>query len=114
MASIKAPVGSTFGSLRVVDYPKDKPEIRICKCRCGMVIEVGVKQLTSGSITACRKCRPPGHCRFNDGVDCDSGDAETCLECGWNPQVATARTTKMKEDKRSIHGFYVKRYSNGI
>ena len=104
-------VGAKFGLLEIVERPKDRPGIRICRCKCGKLVEVEARSLTSGFVTACRKCRPAGTCRFNGGVNCRNLEADECLDCGWNPMVAKARSAILAEKKEAPKGFFKKGWS---
>ena len=101
-------VGAVFGLLEVVDRPKDRPGIRVCRCKCGNDIEVQARSLTSGFFTACPKCRKAGACRFNKGIDCSNPTMDECLDCGWNPTVAMARKAIIKESGKKPKGWFRK------
>lgn len=108
--------GQRFGMLQVLDYEpiiRDRAAMWRCRCDCGREILARGTSMRKGEKKSCG-CQGRGlgkldegmykwtkeptgglwNCRYQRFVHCED---RNCAKCGWNPDVAKARSEKILE-----------------
>ena len=106
--------GQRYGMLEVLDDEpvfRDRAAMWHCRCDCGREILARGTSMRKGEKKSCG-CQGRGlgklndvqelwtkestgklwNCQFQENVDCED---RNCANCGWNPEVAKARSRKI-------------------